>query len=115
MDFNDYQLKARGTAFYPNLGENLWYPALKLNGEAGEVAEVVGKAYRDSGTVYLKNIKNFNEVKEKLIKELGDVLWYIAAVCEELGIEMNLVANANLEKLRDRADRGVLGGSGDER
>ena len=68
MDFNAYQIAARRTAIYPQLGDNLWYPALGLAGESGEVAEKVKKVYRDHGGVLT------NEEREKLCKELG-VKW----------------------------------------
>ena len=107
MNFNEYQTKARETAIYPDLGHNLWYPTLGLNGEAGEVAEVVKKVYRDHQTT--------SEAKERLVKELGDVLWYIANLCCEADIDLDRVARENYLKLQDRLERGVLHGSGDDR
>lgn len=109
MDFNHYQAMARTTAIYPNLGDNLWYPALGLVGEAGEVAEKIKKIYRDSeGIISSKTV-------EQLSGELGDVLWYIANLASELGLELELVAARNLYKLSERKNRGTLHGSGDNR
>ncbi len=90
MNFNDYQKEAWKTAIYPDKGMNLVYPTLGLNGEAGEVAEKVKKLIRDN--------KNFadQEFFKAMRKELGDVLWYVAALCNELGVDMNVVAKMNL-------------------
>ena len=109
MDFNTYQKKARTTAVYPNIGTNLWYPALGLAGEAGEVAEKVKKIYRDdAGVVTLAKIL-------EICKELGDALWYISNVASELNLDLDEVARLNLEKLAQRAVGNKLHGSGDER
>lgn len=98
------------TAIYPGAGNgNINYPTLGLANEVGEVAGVVKKAIRDDGGV-------LNEDKrEMLVKELGDVLWYVAALCTEVGVNMEYVASKNLSKLSDRKDRGTLTGSGDDR
>lgn len=85
------------------------YPALGLAGEAGEVAEQIKKSIRDDG----------GEVTEErlaaIAKELGDVMWYVAQLATELGLELDEIAGLNLEKLRSRQLRGVLAGSGDDR
>lgn len=109
MDFKDYQVKARETAIYPDHGRNMWYPALGLSGEAGEVAELVKKMYRDD------NGQLTVERQVQLRKELGDVLWYIANLCCEAAIDFDQVARENYLKLIDRQARGVLHGSGSER
>ncbi|MEK7108075.1 MAG: nucleoside triphosphate pyrophosphohydrolase family protein [Patescibacteria group bacterium] len=109
MTLNEYQEKARTTAIYPNQGNNWVYATLGLVGEAGEVAEKMKKAIRDDGGVITP------ERKEMIVKELGDVLWYIAILAVELGVDLDTIATANLEKLFSRKDRGVLTGSGDER
>ena len=109
MDFREYQQKARETAIYPGVGNNLWYPALGLAGEAGEVAEIIKKVYRDqSGTLD-------TYATSKLLKELGDVLWYVAALCSEAGLNMGYVVEENCRKLQSRKERGVLHGNGSNR
>jgi NTP pyrophosphatase (non-canonical NTP hydrolase) len=55
------------------------------------------------------------ETKDTIKKELGDVLWYIAQLATELNIPLDKIAEANIEKLYSRMDRGVLGGDGDNR
>ena len=109
MEFNEYQEKARGTAIYPNKGNNLLYPTIGLAGETGEVAEKVKKLMRD------KNMKIDQEFIDGVKKELGDVLWYIAAICSELRIGMDEIAKLNIEKLYSRKERNKLHGNGDDR
>jgi NTP pyrophosphatase (non-canonical NTP hydrolase) len=109
MTFEQYQKQARTTALYPNVGSNFVYPTLGLVGEAGEVAEKVKKVLRDSGGIM------DDERKSQIRKELGDVLWYIAQLCTELGFTMDDAAQENLDKLQSRLERGKLSGSGDDR
>jgi NTP pyrophosphatase (non-canonical NTP hydrolase) len=109
MDFTQYQAKAQTTALYPNMGQNPYYPALGLGGEVGEVLNKVKKIMRDHDG------KLTDEYREILKKELGDVLWYVAALASELGLNLEEVAQLNLEKLASRKERGTLGGDGDNR
>ena len=97
MNLNDYQYKARKTALYPNVGNNIIYPTLGLAGEAGEVAEKVKKVLRDRNGVFDQGAKT------AIMLELGDVLWYIAQLSSEFGYELEEVAKANLDKLSSRA------------
>ncbi|HMD57656.1 MAG TPA: nucleoside triphosphate pyrophosphohydrolase family protein [Solirubrobacteraceae bacterium] len=108
MELSDYQQRSRRTAEYPR---EAWlaYPALGLAGEAGEVAEHAKKAIRDDGGAISE------ARREAMGKELGDVLWYVAQLASELGLDLDRVAEANLEKLLSRQRRGVLSGSGDDR
>ncbi len=109
MDLSEYQRQSRRTAVYPDAGSNLVYPALGLCGEAGEVAEKVKKTIRDdAGTLS-------PDRRAALAAELGDVLWYVAQVSTEAGLDLSSVAEANLAKLLSRQVRGALGGSGDAR
>jgi len=109
MDLNHYQRESRKTALYPNVGSNAIYPTLGLVGEAGEVADKVKKILRDKKGIFDK------ESKDAIKFELGDVLWYISQLSNELGYELEEVANANLEKLNSRQSRGQIQGSGDNR
>jgi NTP pyrophosphatase (non-canonical NTP hydrolase) len=108
MNFHEYQQKAGETALYPNRGNHIAYPALGLAGEAGEVAEKVKKVLRGDREID-------DTFRNELEKELGDVLWYVAAMCHELGVDMQFVAEENIAKLASRKERGVIRGSGDDR
>lgn len=108
MELSEYQRLSRRTAQYPR---EAWlaYPALGLAGEAGEVAEHAKKAIRDDGG------QVGEERRAAMAKELGDVLWYVAQLASELGLDLDAVAQTNLDKLLSRQQRGVLSGSGDDR
>lgn len=123
MTLDDYQDAAASTAVYPGAGTifGLSYVALKLNGEAGEVAENVGKALRDDRYGQPDPTSTTGEVgltdsrRQKLLLELSDVLWYVAMTAKELGYSLGFVAQTNLSKLSSRQQRGTLQGSGDFR
>jgi NTP pyrophosphatase (non-canonical NTP hydrolase) len=120
LTFQQYTAQADLTAIYPEIRAlldeggrhvdiSIIYPALKLAGEAGEVAEKVGKIIRDkSGMINAED-------KRAIAKELGDVLWYLNALANEIGADLEAVARMNLTKLAERAERGTIGGSGDNR
>jgi len=123
-----YQEIATKSAIYPGQGTavGLMYASLKLNGEAGELSEHVGKAMRDDALVFTTHSPEqaspvaimgqlMPERHALIVKEVGDVLWYLSAICNELGVNLTEAAAINLHKLHDRGNRGVLGGSGDER
>lgn len=109
MTFTEYQEQAISTAIYPNRGNNFVYPVLGLAGETGEIAEKVKKIIRDH------NGEMTEEHKRLIKKELGDVLWYINALCCELGFQLEDVAVENIAKLQSRKASGKIHGSGDER
>ncbi len=110
IDFRTYQKQAHSTAVYPDCGKGNWtYPALGLAGETGETCEKLKKAIRDDGGhVGPARLAD-------LSKELGDVLWYLAALCTELGLDLQEVAEANLAKLAARKSSGKIHGDGDHR
>ena len=112
MTLGEYQQAARATALYPAEARVL-YPTLKLAGEAGEVAEKLGKLMRDEG--YLPGDALSDEQRAALAAELGDVLWYVANLAADLDLPLEEVARSNLDKLASRKARGVLHGSGDDR
>jgi NTP pyrophosphatase (non-canonical NTP hydrolase) len=112
MHLNDYQTQAMSTAEYPSRGYNIVYPALGLAGETGEVVEIVKKAYRLSGS--LDGVEQAPDASitryshEGLILELGDILWYVAALAAEIGCDLSTVARLNLEKLAARQAAGTI-------
>lgn len=136
LSFDDYQAAAEQTAKYPH-SKAFDYLAHGLAGEAsevleqaltwfvatgellpliyasaimikaGRVAEMVKKMHRDDGGSM--TIPRSQAIKS----ELGDVQWYNALLCTELGIPMSEVAQANIEKLRKRIKRGTLHGEGE--
>jgi NTP pyrophosphatase (non-canonical NTP hydrolase) len=108
MDFNQYQREARDFAVYPEHG-CIYYPVALLAEEAGEVAGKLAKAIRASTSI------NTPQFTEAISKEMGDVLWALANLAEDLGIDLEDVAKGNLAKLRDRQQRGVIVGEGDNR
>jgi NTP pyrophosphatase (non-canonical NTP hydrolase) len=108
VELSEYQRLSRRTAEYPREAW-LTYPALGLAGEAGEVAEHAKKTIRDDAGAIS------DERREAMGKELGDVLWYVAQLASELGLNLDEIAEGNLEKLLSRQRRGVLSGSGDDR
>lgn len=108
MHLDDYQAMATRTAVYAD-PHRVIYPALGLASEAGEVAGKVKKVLRDQGGDFaLAPI-------EALTDELGDVLWYVAALAADLGLSLDAIAARNLAKLQSRQARGRLGGAGDDR
>ena len=128
MTLDEYQNKATDTAIYPGQGTALGmvYCALKLNGEAGELAEHIGKAIRDDDFLYVyRDESGFScadvehplraKRQDLVVKEVGDCLWYLANICNELDIDLSDAAEINLEKLASRKERNVLQGSGDNR
>ena len=108
LDFNDYQKVAKTTAIYPDQYK-ITYPALGLVGEAGEVANKVKKIVRDGED------KMPSDWKEQLASEIGDVLWYCAALASDLNMSLGVIAAQNKEKLEARLKKGTIQGSGDKR
>jgi NTP pyrophosphatase (non-canonical NTP hydrolase) len=110
MNLNDYQTQALTTAVSSgDEFKDVMHWALGISGESGEVAEKLKKIIRD------KDSKISDEDKQELAKEVGDVLWYLAVFANQLGVTLEDIAQANLAKLQSRKQRGVLGGSGDNR
>ena len=103
-EFDAYQDFTDETAIYPD-GVGLVYTALGLASEAGEYAGKIKKIIRDGTEVDV----------DALAKELGDVMWYVARCAAELDVYLSDVAKTNVDKLKSRKERDVIGGSGDER
>lgn len=117
MDINRYTKLSQETAVHPLVVPDgahphmagLLYCAAKLAGESGEVSEVIGKALRDDNGTFPP------ERMTQMVKELGDVYWYLSRICCLLGIDPEHVLKVNLEKLQSRMERGTLHGDGDDR
>ena len=109
MTFKDYQDKAVETAIY-GAGNNIIYPALGLANEAGEVLGKIKKVLRDKEG-------NFESIGTRvaIADEMGDVLWYLAALAKDIDISLDQIADRNIAKLLDRRARNVIQGSGDNR
>lgn len=108
MTLDEYQKKALKFA-KPKHENEFFHWVLGLVGESGEIAEKVKKLIRDQES----DINRLD--KEDMKKEIGDVLWYVATLSNHLGFSLDEVAQANVDKLSSRKQRGVLGGSGDNR
>ena len=108
MEMNEYQIKSVKFAIYPAT-HRILYPALGLTGEAGEVANKVKKVLRDKDGVFTSEDRN------AIAKEIGDVLWYCAALATDLELTLGYIASQNELKLSKRKANGTIGGSGDDR
>lgn len=108
MTLNEYQEAALETSVYPEQ-YRIIYPALGMNGEAGEVADKVKKVIRDC------NCRMTDEKKREIAMEAGDVLWYVATLAHDLGYTLDEIGEMNKSKLKSRQERGMIGGSGDNR
>jgi len=109
MDFANYQEKARHTAAYPVIGHAVIYPTLGLANEAGEVAGMIKKIFRDKGGMIGV------DDREALVAELGDVLWYLAQIARRAGLSLDAMASHNIAELLDRQSRTRIRGDGDDR
>lgn len=108
MTLNEYQQHALETAAFKE-ELKIIYPALGLCGEAGETAEKVKKVLRDNNGEFT------TEKRAEIAKELGDVLWYVAVLGNNIGYTLNEIATINYNKLKSRKERGVIHGNGDNR
>ena len=119
FDFSYYQKQAEKYAIYRD-EDKVLYPALGLASEAGEVCDKIKKAMRDRAGLDAANSSvdilriNSNE-RDAVLAELGDVLWYVAALATDFNADLSDIARANLDKLEDRMNRNKIKGSGDNR
>jgi|TARA_B100001250_G_scaffold407483_1_gene428313 NTP pyrophosphatase (non-canonical NTP hydrolase) len=113
MNLNDYQQKAlttlTGKHYYGDVTPELMAQVLGLADESGEVLGKFKKLLRD------KEGKISEEDRKEIMKEVGDVLWYVSTVTHLLGYTLDDLAQANIDKLASRKERGQLKGSGDNR
>lgn len=104
-----------GTAKYSKDGimvateKGLIEKVLGLPGEAGEAADKFKKIIRDKGGVISTTDR------EEIVKELGDVMWYVSTIAAYLDVSLSEVAGKNIEKLESRLQRNKIHGAGDNR
>ena len=113
MGFDEYQKKASKYDLFEVVSDfrevGFIEKVLVLTGEAGETADKIKKILRDKDGVIS------DEDRESIVKELGDVLWYIAAISRYLEVDLSEVAKGNIRKLEGRYQRNKIHGTGDER
>jgi NTP pyrophosphatase (non-canonical NTP hydrolase) len=102
IDINEYQIRARETAIYPNIDNNLNYTLIGLAGEIGELLNIYKKIVRDHNGIINE------EMREKLIDEMGDIHWYMAMAECEIKIKSDEVLKINLDKLRKRRETNTI-------
>lgn len=108
MTLDEYQNHALETAIYPKQYKII-YPALGITGEAGECSDKVKKVIRDNNGEFT------DDRKREIAKEIGDVLWYCAALAHDIGYTLNEVGEMNVVKLSSRKERNKINGNGDNR
>lgn len=76
--------------------ENMLLAGLGLTGEAGEIADLIKKKFFHKHEIS----------REEFIKEIGDVLWYLAFLCNHMGIDLEEAIEVNIDKLKTRYPNG---------
>ena len=112
MTGNNYQRKALKTAKYYSQGEQFLAGVLGISAEAGEVAGKIEKRIRN-GDVATPRLPSKESCA--LLKELGDVLWFVTITVDALGYSLDACMEENIAKLADREERDVIHGDGDDR
>ena len=119
MELNMYAVKAQQTAVFTRND----YPLVALGEEVGEVMGKIAKFGRKNdmsveeviNAIANPETKAVAELRAAIKKEMGDVLWQWAVLCNALCMSPNHIAEENLFKLQDRKERNVLNGEGDNR
>ena len=120
MTLNDYQEKAMATCMPSS--ENFSYMMLNLVGEVGEFTSKVAKYMRKGESQIIWSLLQLSLDKERRLEQIeelkaeaGDILWQLSGLCKVMGWSLEEVAQANLDKLASRKERGVIDGNGDNR
>jgi NTP pyrophosphatase (non-canonical NTP hydrolase) len=113
LTFKTYQDAAGvtdvGTSAQKSIGIGWLYYVLGVAGETGELVEKVKKLFRDSQGIVTEKFR------QQIIKEMGDILWYMARLCSWFNISLEEVARENCIKLNSRLERNKIHGEGDNR
>ena len=105
MEIREYQTQAHKTSAVKR--DSILHAIAGIPAEAGEIAAVLQKYHRGD--------YEWADFTQKLEKELGDLLWYAAELATVLGWNLDDIAQMNLDKLKQRASKGTIAGSGDDR
>ena len=108
VSLNEFQKKFPNTDYFILEIMALAYDGLGMGG-AGEVQGKIKKIIRDNGGIIT------DEARKEIIFKMGDTLWYLASMCQTLGISLEEVADMNIEKLKNRHVKGTVHGSEDNR
>jgi len=118
MDFATYQTKSNVTWKSINRQTDELHALIGLSGEVGELHEKVKKLHRDA----FPQVSDLTAIRGIIASssgdlgaEIGDILYYLARVCDIYGLNLQECAEGNIEKIMSRKERGVLSGSGDNR
>ena len=109
MDFNQYQIKSNTNVLYQPIVHEVIYPLLYLTCKSGVVVESIKKLLKENDGVF--SIEDSRRIR----MELGDVLYALAQISTKLSIQLNDIAETNLNKFTDLKERGVISGNGDQR
>jgi len=107
MTLNDYQKDAVRFSTFDKTFRGEVGLLSGLAAEAGEVCGIMQKKIRDNGSI--------EQAQKERLKELGDLLWYLAVYSNHIGFDLEDIARYNIRKCQDRKERGVVNGSGDNR
>ena len=107
MEAKEYENFMSTSKVYEDLP--IVYPVLGLNGEAGEVADKVKKVLRDNNGIF------GGQIKQDILRELADTLWYIWATVDDMGYTLSDVFEAGVKKVKERQETNTIHGSGDDR
>jgi len=114
LDFDEYQHNALKTL----KKGNIHHLGFGLLAESGEVATLLQKYFRQDPVYYQPDLFGDGyspEFRERMYKELGDVIWYVACLANYFGLPLSSVVNHNLKKLEKRQEEGKIQGDGDYR
>lgn len=115
LDFDDYQHKAISTLKHGSVS----HLGFGLMAEAGEVSTLLQKYFRHDPAYRQPDLFDGDgftpEFREKMYKELGDVIWYTACLADYFGFPLSAVVNHNVKKLQKRQEEGKIHGDGDNR
>jgi len=111
MDLNEYQKRIMDT--WISNDKDLERIILGICGESGEIAELFKKYFR--GDYEYESTKVFISRRDQIVKELGDIFYYICMLCNKYNFSAEEILLENINKLSKRKEEGKIKGSGSDR